>query len=172
MPSRSVDRNGELSVSLNAAVAVGGFRNGRAYSDGGFGLALQFRPVEALGIEAGFTQFGGAQDEGFLRSQSVFHSSAKLYATPWSTVSPFIAAGVTANYLDFEGQIDGTTGAIQVDAQGLKVGPHIGTGIQISLGQSFSIDLEGRYTSLISSHSSDTILPGTFQLGAASVLHF
>jgi len=133
------------------------------WSDPGLGLALEYRPVPALGVEAGLIRYDdilGAQRE---RAHTAVQGSAIGYLVPRSPVRPYALAGLTwqgRNVHDtyFDGEEYGL-----YQNERAAWGPHAGLGVEFGLGQRWVIDLEGRVIGYLNHAGTDPSLPGALQ---------
>lgn len=168
LPKRSLDRAESLAVGIRTGALYGGYDTGTAYGDLGLGLTARYRPVESLGLEASISRFDQTFDEYSERTQTVSQASVQLFAFPWSRVSPYVMGGLTYNSRDIADCMEDVT----VEANDALYGPHAGAGLEIALGDSLALDLEGRYTAYLNVSPDDLTVPAAFQTTAGLVYHF
>ena len=156
LPDRQLDRGGSLAVGLLGGAYISSTTDGNSiFGDPGAGLNARFRPVEFLGIQAGVQHSIGwtALDVGEdLRQATLGTASLQLFAFPWSHVSPFATAGA--------GVQDGGTsllGNAESADSPLLWGPHAGLGLEIAIGKSVAIDLDGRYNYLVNAAANGAV---------------
>ena len=154
--NRKIDRDGDVAVGLKAGNYVSGYQEGGSFADGGIGVMVRYRPVEAIGLELSYSYYDDSFDENRERTTSVVQPSVQLFALPWSRVSPYGSVGVTLaqrSYDDNWGNGDITTNTKVNDK---AFGPHAGLGIEFALGENVALDLEGRGISFWGDGNPDT----------------
>ncbi|MBW2258561.1 MAG: hypothetical protein JRI25_28775 [Deltaproteobacteria bacterium] len=116
------------------------------WSDPGLGLALEYRPVPALGVEAGLIRYVdilGAEHERAVR--------------------PYALAGLTWQGRNVhDAYFDGEASGLYVNERAAW-GPHAGIGVEFGLGRRWVIDLEGRVIGYLNHSGIDPSLPGALQ---------
>jgi hypothetical protein len=85
-------------------------------------------------VEVAYTHHRDSWEQVAQETTSPLSVSGQLFAFPWTRVSPYATAGYTWTTL--------TDGA----RSGQVKGPHAGLGLELALGESAALGLEGRYT--------------------------
>jgi opacity protein-like surface antigen len=98
----------------------------------------------------------------------------ELFAYPWTRVSPYVTAGLTLAPRSFQdAYYDENLDQVQLNASdSMMFGPNVGLGVELALGKSIALDLEGRYTAFLGTDEQDPTAPGSFQTRAGVVVHF
>ena len=162
-PSRAVDRNGDLAIGVSAGSYGSAYDTGGGYGDMGLGLGLEWRPTEALGLDLAYSHHSENWEDDSERVHDLVQGSMKLYAFPWTRVSPFVSGGLTLVDRDLEDTFyDGFAERTVVTEEAL-FGPHVGLGIQFGIGQSAALDFEGRYIGFLNVEDDDPSVPGAVQ---------
>ncbi len=133
-PLRAVDRAGTVAIGVRGGSAIGKGLDGEVHGDNGLGITGRFRPVEALGVEVAWMHHRDSWEQQADRTTSPLSVSGQVFAFPWTRVSPYLSAGYTWTSL--------TDGA----ATGQLKGPHGGVGLELAIGESAALGIEGRYT--------------------------
>lgn len=139
-PKREVDRAGDWAIGVRGGSYMSGYKNGASYGDFGMGLALRYRPVEALGLEAQWVYHDQTWDSSTERISQPLSASVQLFAAPWSRFNPYFLTGVTHTGVNFDDQL----GKDSVEAEGGLWGPHLGVGLEFGLGERASINFDLR----------------------------
>lgn len=134
-PLRAVDRSGSFAIGLRGGAYAGRGLDGERHADNGLGVAARYRLVEALGVEVSWARHRDTWEDASSRSTQPLAVSGQLFAFPWSRVSPYLSAGYTWTH---------RSSALQ-DAGDRVKGPHAGLGLELAIGDSAAIGLEGRY---------------------------
>ena len=170
MPDRSLDRGGSLAVGMLGGALFSSEADGSAvFGDPGAGLQARFRPVEFLGLQvAGQHSVGwmGVEPGAPLRESTLGTASLQLFAFPWSHVSPFLTAGATMQDTDMT-----LIGASDGDDAKTLWGPHAGLGLEIGIGKSVAIDLDGRLNYLVNAKANGAT-PTAFTTNLGLMFHF
>jgi opacity protein-like surface antigen len=151
-PARDVDHSNSLSIGLQTGSYLSGYANGASYGDLGFGVNARYRGNEALGVEVSYGYFSDSFTSSTERVTQPLSASVDLFAFPWTKVSPYLSGGVTwtaRSYDDTIAMASPNQPAQTFQTRDLQFGPHIGLGLELSLGKKSSIDLEGRYTHFV-----------------------
>jgi hypothetical protein len=173
LPKRYVDRGNSFALGLKAGSLVSGTPNGDVYGDPGFGLVGQYRPAEDVALEMAVSHYGIALDPLNTRSQTQVAGSVDLFAFPWSRVSPYALAGVTWNSANMVDATYTGSGYSTVNDVSSQLGLHAGLGLELGLGKTASIDLEGRYVGWVSDSTPESpSAPGALQATAGLMIHF
>ncbi len=172
LPSRDLDREGSLAVGIKAGSLMSGYFDGPAYSDVGLGVAGRYRPAEAVGLELGLQHHSQTFTSETERSQTQVNGSVELFAFPWTRVSPYLIGGVTYNARNIQDEIWQGDALSVVEQHDSLWGLHGGVGLELALGQSLAIDLEGKYIGYLDREPTDASLPGALQLNAGLMVHF
>jgi opacity protein-like surface antigen len=169
---RAVNRKGSFSVGVRGGTYQSGYFNGGSYGDLSLGLAARYRPVEALGFELAWSHASDSWDEQAERQQDPLSASVEFFAFPWTRVSPYALAGVTAvpraiadDYRSF-GQLQ------HADQHDTLFGPHTGVGIEFAVGKTASINLEARWNGFVGIDDDDPSLAGSAQLSSGVNFYF
>jgi len=134
-PLRAVDRSGSFAIGLRGGAYAGRGLDGDRHADNGLGVAARYRLVEALGVEVSWARHRDTWEDASSRSSQPLAVSGQLFAFPWSRVSPYLSAGYTWTH---------RSSALQ-DASDRVKGPHAGLGLELAIGDSAAIGVEGRY---------------------------
>jgi len=135
-PLRAVDRAGSFAIGLRGGSYVGRGADGQRHADNGVGVAARFRLVEALGVEVAWSRHRDAWETDAARTTDPLSVSGQVFAMPWTRVSPYLSAGYTWT---------NRSAGLQGQDQKLK-GPHAGLGLELAIGDSAALGVEGRYT--------------------------
>jgi hypothetical protein len=163
MPSRAVDRGGSFAFGLKGGTLVEQeVQANQITGDMGYGIVARYRPIEALGIEGSWMRHEDASSGALVRDP--LSVSAQLFAFPWTRLSPYISGGVT---------FDGPASRASAPAEGRRMTPHAGLGLELAIGRSLAIDIEGRYLSQMQALSDDPLSEGgAVQATAGLLVHF
>lgn len=174
MPDRTIDRDNSLAVGLRAGSIYGGYDNAAGYADLGAGFNVRYRPDEAVGLELAVQHYDQTWDSLSERQQTVGQASVELFAWPWTRVSPYALAGLTWDSRNFNDTLyDTSVGEVSsYAAQDVRIGPHVGLGLEFALGKTVALDLEARYASFLGTSVDDATLPGALQTTAGVMVHF
>ena len=168
-PKRTVDRSHTFAVGIRGGSYLSSYSNGASYGDAGLGLALRYRPVEALGFEAQWTYHDQSWSRGSERVQQPFSLSAELFAMPWSRFNPYVLAGVTytgRNINDPQGR-SGT-----VETEQALWGPHGGIGLELGVGDRASVNFDLRGIGYVNKPDNDISRPGAVQANMGVNFYF
>lgn len=135
-PLRAVDRAGSFAIGLRGGSYMGRGIDGQRHADNGLGVAARFRPVEALGVEVAWSRHQDTWEADAARTTDPLSVSGQIFAFPWTRVSPYLSAGYT-----WTNRSTGVQGA----SDRVK-GPHAGLGLELAIGDSAALGVEGRYT--------------------------
>jgi opacity protein-like surface antigen len=144
LPKRKVDRARSLSVGLTTGSYVTGYKGGSAFGDFGLGLQTRYRPMEAFGIELAAAHYNESFGPDTERARTNGSLSAMVFVTPWATLSPYALAGLSLTGVHHDSNLPLGVDPVDGGAKALHFGPHGGLGLQINLGQRFSLDIDGR----------------------------
>lgn len=163
LPSRDVDRRNSFAVGVKGGTLVEQEASMSELSgDTGYGIVARYRPLEAIGFEGSWMRHEDASSGALVRDP--LSVSAQLFAFPWTRVSPYIGGGVT---------IDGPASSASAPASGRRMAPHAGLGVELAIGRSLAIDIEGRYLSQMQNLSDDPLKDGgALQATAGLLFHF
>jgi hypothetical protein len=168
-PERKVDRARTFAVGLRGGSYLGGYEEGGGgFGDAGLGLAVRYRPVEAVGLEVSWMHHDQTWDEGTERAYQPLQASVQLFAAPWTKVNPYVLAGVTLTTR----QVHDDIGFTQVDQSGFLLGPHVGIGLELGLGKKVSINGDVRYTGYLNKPQGDLTFPGAAQANLGLNFYF
>lgn len=162
LPERSVDRKGSLAAGLRAGTMVHGYDDGSSHSDLGIGLMGRYRVFEAFGLEVGVSRHADALF-GAERGQTLLSGSGEIFLFPWSRMSPYALVGVTSNSRN---QVPGMSEPTSL------LGPHAGIGLELALGKSLAIDLEGRAIGWSNPGPEETANPVALTATGGLTFHF
>jgi len=168
-PKRSVDRSGTWAVGLRGGSYLSSYDNGMSYGDAGVGVALRYRPVEALGFEAQWVYNDQSFSTGSERIQQPFSLSAELFAVPWSRFSPYVLAGVTYTGRNINDPL--TPNNTFTTDQALW-GPHGGVGVDLGLGERASVNFDIRGIGYLNTPDTDAATPGAVQANMGVNFYF
>jgi hypothetical protein len=168
LPERAVNRTSTLALGAGLAQHVSLGSSG-VLADPGVSFTARYRPVETLGFEVGVGHFDGRNSPDEVRSNTNVNGQVKLFAFPWSRVSPYALVGGTYNVANLHSGLvahdlrprDYRNGQLGLDG---------GLGVQLSLGSCAALDLEGKYLRWLGRE--DGQAPGALQLGGGLSLHF
>lgn len=173
LPERAVDRDDTLAIGLKAGSLLSGTETGQLYGDLGLGLMGRYRPAESVGLQldlshhAGESVFNGSSS---VRNQTQVAGSVALFAFPWTRVSPYALGGVTWNARSLHDEYYGVESTTLVGVNDALWGLHGGLGLELALGDSFALDLEGRYVGWLDRGPVDPL--GAIQGTAGLTFHF
>jgi opacity protein-like surface antigen len=157
---RAVDRNGDLGIGITTGSYMSTYRGGEgSYGDFGLGLSLSYRPVEALGLEVAWSHHSESWESDSERESDPLSASAKLYAMPWTRVSPYLTLGVTATQREFDDTYSDGFRTQTATVDDTLVGPHVGLGIEFAVGKSAALDFEGRLIGYTNKDPADPAAP-------------
>ncbi|MEQ1570590.1 MAG: outer membrane beta-barrel protein, partial [Myxococcota bacterium] len=172
LPKREIDRNESLAVGLKGGSLISGTESG-PYSDPGLGLAARYRPAESVGLELALTHHGQTVDPLNSRSQTQVAGSVELFAYPWTRVSPYVLGGVTLNSASIADDVWTGESYTSTASKGGQLGLHGGLGLELALGKSVALDLEGRYIGWVTPSALEVqTAPGALQATAGLMVHF
>ena len=135
-PLRAVDRSSSFSVGLRGGSYQGRGLDGQRHADNGLGVAARYRFVESLGVEVAWARHLDSWETDSTRTTEPLAVSGQLFAFPWSRVSPYLSAGYT--WTDRSSSLQGASDRVK--------GPHGGLGLELAIGDSAAIGVEGRYS--------------------------
>ena len=128
-----------LSVGLRAGSLAGALEEGLSPDSIDLGLSLGYRLFDPIGLEVSYLRTAGGEDVP--TTESPVQASAHLFLFPWTQVSPYVTAGLSS--APFEGAKNETKYQVP---DGYAYGPHGGVGVELGIGDHFSLNAEGRYT--------------------------
>src|SRR5262245_45122811 len=125
--------------------AVGGYLNARGADRGTWfaGANARLRLIEILAVEASITFHQSRYENGdVLVTQYPVQLTAMLYIIPVGPIRPYLLGGVGWYYtrIDYKGSLNFIN-----DTTEHFFGVHLGAGVELMLGKSASIDVDGRY---------------------------
>jgi opacity protein-like surface antigen len=172
---RAVDRNGDLGIGVTAGSYMSTYRYGEgSYGDFGLGLNLTWRPHEAIGFEGAWNHHSDTWEEDVYseRASDVFAGSMKMYAMPWTRVSPYLSVGATWTQREYEDTyFDGYSTQIE-SVDDTLWGPHAGLGVEFAIGKSAALDFEGRFIGYVNKLPEDPAAPFAGQFTSGLKLYF
>jgi hypothetical protein len=157
-PVRKVDRSHTFAVGIRGGSYMGSYGTGDVFGDAGLGLALRYRPVEALGFELSWEHHDATWDAGTSRQDEPIQASVELFATPWARVSPYILAGVTVTGRHIADEV----GPYAVDTDKALWGPDGGIGLEVGVGKKVSVNGDVRFIGYVNKPADDLTNPGAF----------
>jgi opacity protein-like surface antigen len=172
LPERQLDRANSLALGLKMGSLTSGYVNGGAYSDLGLGLAGRYRPAESVGLQMDLVHHAQSYTLDTERSQTLAAGSVQLFAFPWTRVSPYAVGGVTYDARNLNDHIGSDGTSATVIANDSLWGLHGGLGLELALGDSVALDLEGRYIGYLDKSPTDPSAPGALQLTGGLMFHF
>ena len=162
-PARDLDRSNSLSIGLRSGSFMSSYDGGASYGDFGVGVTARYRANEALGLEASYGYFSDTFTESTERVSQPISASVELFAFPWTKVSPYVLGGVTWTARSYEDSFTTLSGVEEFSAKDVQFGPHGGVGLELAVGESASINFEGRYTHFVTQNDDDSSAPGALQ---------
>lgn len=162
-PTRAVDRNQSFSVGLRGGSYMSGYQDGGGYGDLGLGLAVRYRPVEAVGLELSWMHHSDTWDDQAERAEDPLSASVQLFAFPWTRVSPYVFTGITVTPREADDTYYNGLEYTHYQANDALAGPHLGLGIEFAVGKQASIGFDGKYVGYIDRQDGDATYPGAFQ---------
>ena len=171
LPQRKVDRDNAVSVGLRSGSYLSGYEAGGDFSDFGMGVAARFRPVEALGFELAYSYHDDTFDSDTERVTGLLQPSLQVFAFPWSRVSPYASVGLTWTERSYEDTWHNGMDEVVSKVQDTSFGPHIGGGLELSIGKNASIDFETRAIGYLDAQEDGT-LPGAVQATFGANFYF
>jgi hypothetical protein len=172
LPGRDINRANTLAIGVRGGSLMSGYENGESYGDLGLGLNARYRPAESIGLELGLTHHDSAWAPESSRSQTLGSASVELFAFPWTRVSPYAIGGLTMNNRNIADELASYKGVDQLDTGRSLVGAHAGLGLELALGKTAALDLEGRYIGWLNQTAMDQSNKGAVQATAGLVFHF
>jgi len=133
------------------------------------GLALRYRPVEALGLELQWNYHDQSWTEGSDRIQQPISASAEVFALPWTRFSPYVLAGVTMTPRNIDDQVDRLT---TVESNQAAWGPHLGVGLELGLSDQVSLNFDLRGIGYLNLPASDPARNGATQANMGLNFYF
>ncbi len=135
----------QYSLTVSAGAYGGQYLSGPEYSDPGVRFALAYRNAPVVGAEFAVGLFGSdMRYDGMgsdVRSDIPIQLSVVLHAFPRSPIQPYFLFGGTGDLRTYRKY----NGAEYGDLYGeLRVGPHVGLGIEFLVGRNVSITVDGR----------------------------
>lgn len=171
-PPKEIDRDDSFSLGVRAGTFQSGYTDGASYGDFGLGVAARYRPIEAVGVEVAYTYFNDQFDSDAERVTQPLSTSVELFAFPWTRVSPYVLGGVTWTKRSYDDTYSTPSGEQSFKSTGVQFGPHAGLGLEIAVGKSAAIDLEGRYNMFVTNDPEEGDLPGALQGTVGLNLYF
>lgn len=150
-PKRKVDRARTFAVGLRGGSYMSGYHTGDVYGDAGMGLAVRYRPVEAVGFELDWQHHDATWDEGSERQFEPVQASVQLFGMPWTKVNPYALVGVTVTGREVNDQL----GPVTVAQTSPLWGPHAGLGLELGLGEKASVNFDARWIGYLNKPEDD-----------------
>jgi opacity protein-like surface antigen len=144
-PLRSVDRNHQLSLGGRGVTYRSGYVDGGDYIDPGIGLAIGYRPVEALGAEISYSHFSQNIGENSDRKNAPVQAVGQVYLFPWTRVSPFASVGYAWNQVDIDDHYHVDGEGKHAEQSGVLAGPVFGAGVELNVTKNLGLKTEARY---------------------------
>lgn len=138
----------EYSLSVTGGAYAGSYRatGGDAYQDPGLRVGLKYRNTPVVGAELSVGMFGsGMRLDGMgstARQDIPVQFSATLNAFPNSPLQPYLLFGATANFRTYS-YLD-SSGTFGDPYTEVRVGPHIGLGLEMMVGERVSASVDAR----------------------------
>jgi opacity protein-like surface antigen len=164
-----VDRTRSWALGLRGGSYLSGYDNGAGYGDAGIGLALRYRPVEAIGFELQWEHHDQTFNAASERMQSPLSASVELFGMPWSRFNPYALAGVTINNRNIQDEIGPFT---TVDTAQTIWGPHGGLGVELGVGERASVNFDLRGIGYLNVPPGDPSTPGAVQANMGVNFYF
>jgi len=171
MPTRKIDRASSFSVGLRTGSYLSGYEDGGDFADFGMGVTARFRPVESLGFEMAYSFHDDTFSPDTERSTAMLQPSLQAFAFPWARVSPYATLGLTWTHRTYRDSWSDGVSQHLTEVQDKSFGPHLGGGLEVSLGRNASIDLEVRGIGYLNPQEADT-LPGATQATMGANFYF
>lgn len=169
LPERAVDRDDSFALGVKGGSLLSA-KDGLSYGDPGIGAFARYRPEESVGLELALSHHAGSYPGPQSRTQTQVAGSLELFAFPWTRVSPYVLGGVTWNGRNVTNEV-WTGETYESFESGLaQWGLHGGVGLEIALGKSVALDLEGRYIGWLARERGDA--PGAVQATGGLLVHF
>ncbi|MBK7755505.1 MAG: outer membrane beta-barrel protein [Deltaproteobacteria bacterium] len=163
LPDRKIDRNDTFALGVHAGGYVGGYDDGATFADNGVGAKLRYRPVEAVGLELGYTVYDDSFDSASERRTDLLQPSVQLFVAPWSRVSPYISLGATYSKRSYDDQWSDGVAVYSTQVQDSALGAHGGLGLELAIGKSAALGVEARYIHSLNVDGDDPSTPGALQ---------
>jgi opacity protein-like surface antigen len=163
LPDRKIDRNDTFALGVHAGGYVGGYDDGATFADNGVGAKLRYRPVEAVGLELGYTVYDDSFDSASERRTDLLQPSVQLFVAPWSRVSPYISLGATYSKRSYDDQWSDGVAVYSTQVQDSALGAHGGLGLELAIGKSAALGVEARYIHSLNVDGEDPSSPGALQ---------
>ncbi len=158
-PKRVIDRDDTWAVGARGGTYASGYTNGAAYSDFGMGLAVRYRPADALGLELQWSYHDQSWDASTARIDQPLSASVQLFAFPWTRFNPYVLAGVTYTNRNVQDDI----GQAFVDNDHPVWGPHLGVGLELGIGKNWSVNGDLRGIGYLNDGGEDLMRQGATQ---------
>ncbi len=171
-PTRQVDRLHTWAIGARGGSYISGYQAGPSFGDFGMGLAVRYRAAEALGFELAWTHHDQTWTEDTERWSEPFAASVQLFALPWTRFNPYVSAGVTWTDRSYRDSWIDHRGSHTVSEDHVIFGPHGGLGLEFGIGDSASINLEGRLVGYLNIREEDAALPSAVQTTAGVNFYF
>ncbi len=148
----------QYSLGVSAGAYGGQYLNGPEYSDPGLRFTLSYRNAPVLGAELAVGLYGtNMRYDGMgsdARSDIPIQLSAVLHAFPRSPIQPYFLFGATGDIRTYRKYTGSDYGDLYSE---LRVGPHLGLGVEFLVGRNVSITVDGRsiYYTLIDRRAAD-----------------
>jgi opacity protein-like surface antigen len=155
-----VDRTGDFSLGLTGGSYFSGYESGASYGDFGLGLVGRYRLAQPVGLEVAWSHYRDAAGE---RATSPLALSVQGFGFPNSPVNPYALLGVTFTGRSIDDTFCEGTDLTTLTVDDTLFGPHAGLGLEIALGKSAALDLEGRVTSYLDVAPEDPTVPAAIQ---------
>lgn len=165
LPERSVNRNDAFMIGLHGSQMAAGYDGGGTFVDPGIGLSVAYRPVETFSIGLDYTYLNPTMDSDAVtpRETANIAPNISIHAVPWKRVSPYAEFGLTASRRVYEDQWSANGEQFQTNVMGTAWGPHAGVGLEFAIGQSLSLDVNGKYIGYVNVEGDDPSAPSALQ---------
>ena len=167
-PKRVINRDDTWAVGVRGGTYASGYTNGASYSDFGMGIAVRYRPVDALGLELQWSYHDQSWDAQTARIDQPLSASVELFAFPWTRFNPYVLAGVTYTNRNVQDSI----GQAFVDNDHPVWGPHLGIGLELGIGKNWSVNGDLRGVGYLNDGGEDLMRQGATQANLGVNLYF
>ncbi len=171
LPDRAIDRDKTLAIGVMGGALLSATPGGSFYGDPGLGLVGRYRVAEPVALELGLAHHAASLDLDEKHSNTQVNGDVKLFAFPWTRVSPYALGGVTYNAMDIQEPIATGGGIGVLETADAQWGLDAGLGLELAMGNNFALDLQGKYIGWLDERLEGEA-PGAFQLGGGLAFHF
>lgn len=163
------NRENTLAIGLTGGSFVSGNPDAGVFADGGIGAWVRARPRGPIAAQLDIGHYFGVTHRPLLqqaREQTQVAGSMMWFLAPQSPVAPYALGGLTYTHQVLQDQTFGNDFPEHDNLFGLTAGG----GLEIALGRSAVLDLEGRYVGYLNRDANDPLGTVTATVGIGT--HF